>query len=385
MTGMCAIPVIVIEMSLCNLRLGRKPVSDLQDKEMTFQKVLDEHRSGNVMRFDNFTKVVKSIKVAKSMKKVRWGILSTARINRRLIPELHASDRSDLIAVASRDLKQAQDYADLWGIPRAYGQYDDLLADKDIDVVYISLPNDLHAAWTVRALRAGKYVLCEKPLCLNEQEFHEISQASRETGRTVMEAFMYIHHPQTALFKSILDEGTIGKVIALYSEFAATFNRPADNYRMSSDKGGGALWDIGVYPVSFFHYVDRSEVINVASKARVVNDIDMSFWGRLDFASGISGQFFVSFEAAYSTRTSIIGTQGRLDISHPYNATSECKAFLTLPNEVKQLMLPQTALYAGEIENMNDVVLGTDAVRFSLEDSKEVLETILILRESAGM
>ncbi|HLF65841.1 MAG TPA: Gfo/Idh/MocA family oxidoreductase [Saprospiraceae bacterium] len=319
------------------------------------------------------------------MRKVRWGILSTARINRRLIPELHASERCQLIAVASRDLRQAKDYAEIWNIPRPYGNYEALLADKDIDVVYISLPNDLHMTWTVRALHAGKHVLCEKPLCLSEDEFKKIALASEETGKSVMEAFMYMHHPQTAHFKKLIDEGEIGEVVSLYSEFASTFNRQSDNYRMSATKGGGALWDIGVYPVSFFRYLISSPVLQVNAKARIEGGIDKSFWGRIDFATDITGQFYVSFESIYSTRTSIMGTTGRLDISHPYNAISECKASLTKEDEVREIILPQASLYAGEVENMNDVVLRNETPRFTIDDSAKVLELILVLRKDAGM
>jgi hypothetical protein len=116
-----------------------------------------------------------------------------------------------------------------------------------------------------------------------------------------------------------------------------------------------------------------------------MNGIDMSFWGRMDFESGVSGQFVASFESVYSTKTSIMGTEGRLDITHPYNAISECKAFLTKREEVKEINLPQAALYAGEVENMNEVVLDTRAPRFSLDDSKKVLEAVLMLRKAAGL
>jgi predicted dehydrogenase len=319
------------------------------------------------------------------MRKVRWGILSTARINRRIIPELHASERSELVAVASRDLQQAKDYAALWSIPEVYGNYAALLENKSIDIVYVSLPNDLHTEWSIRALYSGKHVLCEKPLCLSKEELDKIAFASKETGKSVMEAFMYVHHPQTSLFKKLIDEGEIGEVVSLYSEFASTYNRPAGNYRMSAEKGGGALWDIGVYPVSFFRYLISSSVLKVSTKANIFEGIDKSFWGRIDFASGVSGQFFVSFESMYSTRTLIMGTTGRLDISHPYNAIDDCKAYLTKENEIIEINLPKAALYAGEVENMNDVVLGTGKQLFSLEESLKVLELILALREDAGL
>lgn len=319
------------------------------------------------------------------MKSIKWGILSTARINRRIIPELHASDRCEVWAVASRNLERAREYADEWNIPHAYGTYEALLTDPEIDIVYVSLPNDLHAVWTIQALHAGKYVLCEKPLCLTEEELEAIAQASEVTGKAVMEAFMYLHHPQTAFFKKLIDDGELGDVVSIYSEFAATYNRPSDNYRMSPSKGGGALWDIGVYPISFFHYLIPAKVDSVVGHARVENQIDMSFWGRIDFESGVSGQFFVSFESLYSTRTSILGTTGRLDITHPYNAIAECKAFLSKGEEVIELDLPRASLYAGEVENMNDIVLHNASPRFPLEESSKVLELVLALREDAGL
>jgi predicted dehydrogenase len=318
------------------------------------------------------------------MKTVRWGILSTARINRRIIPEIRAAEGSELVAVASRSLEAAKDYAAQWEIPVAYGSYEELLDDRSIDVIYISVPNDLHALWTIRALLAGKHVLCEKPLCLTSLEMQEIIRVSKETGFTVMEAFMYMHHPQTEFFKTIAHQ-EIGQIIALNSEFTATFSRSLDNYRMDADKGGGALWDIGVYPVSFFRHLISNEVVAVSAKARIQNGVDTSFWGRIDFERDISAQFVASFESVYSTRTSIMGTEGRLDLTHPYNATDECRAFLTRGEEMTELSLPKKPLYAGEIENMNAIARNEEKPVFSLNDSEEVLDLILQLRESAQL
>src|SRR5512139_211112 len=134
---------------------------------------------------------------------LRWGLLSTARINRALIPPLRASKRNELLAVGSRSEESAQTYARKWDIPRAHSTYEALLADPEIDVIYNSLPNHLHAEWTVKALQAGKHVLCEKPLALSLAEVDEIAQAARQTGRVVAEAFMYRHHPQTVKVKEM--------------------------------------------------------------------------------------------------------------------------------------------------------------------------------------
>ena len=313
-------------------------------------------------------------------KTVLWGILSTARINRRLIPELHASDRCALAGVASRDPERGRAYAGEWKIPRSYGSYEALLADPDIDVVYIPLPNDLHTPWVVRALESGKHVLCEKPLCLSAHELGIIRRVSAHTGKSVMEAFMYRHHPQTALFKQIVEDGLLGPLRAMYSEFAATINRPPDNYRMDAERGGGVLWDIGVYPISLFRYLDTSQVRGTAARATFEHGIDKNVWGRLDFASGVTAQFFASFESEYSTRTSIMGVKGRLDITHPFNGTHDCQAWITVDGKRTALSLPQASLYAGEIENMNDVVLQNRSPLFTLDNSWQVLEVVERIR-----
>lgn len=319
------------------------------------------------------------------MKQFRWGIISTARINRRLIPVIKASERGALIGVAGRNSARTQAYAKEWEIPKAYDGYTALVEDPDIDIIYISLPNDLHTEWTVRALNAGKHVLCEKPLCLTLDQLTRIRKAGEQSGRYVMEAFMYRHHPQTGLFKQIVESGEIGELVGLQSEFTAVFSRSEDNYRLFGERGGGALWDIGVYPVSFFHFLDTSDVQGVAGTAKLEGGIDRSFWGRMDFTSGVTGQFFVSFDSEYSTRTAIMGSSGRLDITHPYNATDECQARVTRGGKVRQLDLPKQALYSGEVEQMHDLADGLNTPVFTLDDSQRCLETILQLRSAAGM
>ena len=141
---------------------------------------------------------------------VRWGLLSTAQINRALIPPLRTSERNQLSAVASRSMEQAESYAREWDIPRAHGSYEALLEDPEVDVIYNPLPNHLHAEWTIKALRAGKHVLCEKPLVLSLREVDDIAQAAKDTGKIVAEAFMYRHHPQTLKVKEIVDSGVLG-------------------------------------------------------------------------------------------------------------------------------------------------------------------------------
>src|SRR6478672_12020348 len=143
---------------------------------------------------------------------VKWGILSTAHINRKVIPGAHASDKVELIAVASRDLERAEEYAREWKIDRAYGSYEALLEDDDVEAVYISLPNALHCEWSIRALEAGKHVLCEKPLSRHPDEVAEAFDTADRTGRLLSEAFMYRHNPQTKRLKELVDDGAIGEL-----------------------------------------------------------------------------------------------------------------------------------------------------------------------------
>ena len=173
-------------------------------------------------------------------KRLNWGLLSTAKINRALIKPLNASKRTRLLAVASRSISSAEAYAREWNIPRAHGSYEALLADPEIDVIYNSLPNHLHAEWTIKALRAGKHVLCEKPFALTLAEVDAMSQAAHETGKVLAEAFMYLHHAQTLKIKEIVESGVLGKLQLIKGAFTFTLTREG-NYRWMEEMGGGSI------------------------------------------------------------------------------------------------------------------------------------------------
>jgi len=312
--------------------------------------------------------------------KVNWGILSTAHINRKVIPAIHQSPRSELRAVASRDLNKAQVYAEHWSIPKAYGSYEELIDDCDIDVVYISLPNHLHREWIIRALNAGKHVLCEKPMCLTMDEFESIDLAVKSTGMRVMEGFMHLYHPQTQLWKSIIDSDTIGEIHSMRSCFTFNFDRDPDNYRWKPEYGGGALWDVGVYPVSLFQYLYNEVPVACISSSFEQNGIDYSTSALLSFEGGKAAQFFVSFRSSYSTDTVIHGSTGQLYISHPYSNADLCQAYIRRDDKVEYLDAPRQYLYAGEIEAMNDIVLHQKEPLVKFETSKNVLATVLKLK-----
>ena len=180
---------------------------------------------------------------------MKWGIISTADINRKVIPGAHASDKVDLVAVASRDQARAEEYAQQWEIPRAYGSYEALLADPEIEAVYISLPNTMHCEWSIRALEAGKHVLCEKPLSRHPDEVEAAFDTADRTGRLLSEAFMYRHNPQTKRLQQLVADGAIGELRLVRSVFSYSLY-DHDNIRLRTDVEGGALMDVGCYNVS---------------------------------------------------------------------------------------------------------------------------------------
>ena len=194
------------------------------------------------------------------MDTVRWGLLSTANINKALIPPIRVSKRGQLVAVASRSQATADAYAKKWEISLAFGSYEAMLESDKVDAVYISLPNHLHAEWTIRALQAGKHVLCEKPFAISLAEVDAMIAASRASGRALAEAFMYRHHPQTKLAGEWVRSGRLGEICVVRGVFnfglSEARRKPgALDVRLVPEYGGGCLWDVGVYPVSFAQFI----------------------------------------------------------------------------------------------------------------------------------
>ena len=201
------------------------------------------------------------------MANLRWGIIGPGRIAPRLVRALSESRRGELVAVASRNAERAEAFASEHAIGRSFDSYDALLRDPDVDVVYVALPNHLHAQWTVRALEAGKHVLCEKPLALSVPEVDEIIAASRRTGRTAVEGFMYLHHPQTIQALELARSGALGRLELVIGTFSFLLTQPNDP-RIDPQMGGGSLWDVGCYPVSLARTIAREEPESVNAFAR---------------------------------------------------------------------------------------------------------------------
>ena len=256
-----------------------------------------------------------------TQERVRWGLLSTARINERLIPAIRASARCELVAVGSHGGREkAQQYAAKWNIPRAHGSYESLLADPNVDAVYISLPNALHAEWAVKAAEAKKHILCEKPLALTVAEVDRMAQAAERHGVVLQEAVMMRYHPQTIELRKRLADGVIGDVRLIRGVFTFTLARPGD-IRLDPALGGGSIWDLGSYPVSFMRTMLRADPVEVHGWKTTGNKgsgVDLSFSGQMRFAGGTLTQFFSSFEAVPQADVDLIGSAGRIHLDLPY-------------------------------------------------------------------
>ncbi len=314
---------------------------------------------------------------------LRWGLLSTANINRALITPLRASQRNKLVAVASRSPETARAYAGQWKIPQAFGSYEEMLASPDVDVVYVSLPNSLHAEWSIRALRAGKHVLCEKPIAIRLEEMDAMIATARETGKVLAEAFMYRHHPQTLQVKQLLESGAIGKVLLVNGAFTFKLENPGD-VRLAPELGGGSVWDVGCYPLSYTRAMLGEEPQEVfAWQVQASSGVDMSLTGQLRFPSGALAQVSSSFASPEYTQMTFLGETGSLVVPRPFGPETNEKIVLRRGDEEEILTVPGEELYLGEVEDLADAVLLGKPQRVSLADSRANTAVLLALLESA--
>jgi len=314
---------------------------------------------------------------------LHWGLLSTARINRALIPPLRASARSELVAVASRSIEKAEAYAKQWNIPRAFGSYEAMLADPDIDVIYNPLPNRLHAEWTIKAAQAGKHVLCEKPLAVTVDEVDAVRAAAEQAGVVVAEAFMYRHHPQTLKIKELVDSGAIGRLRLVRGSFTFNLAREAD-VRLDPALSGGSIWDVGCYPIGYARFVVGAEPIEVFGW-RVIGStgVDEVFAGQMRFLSDVYAQFDCGFRAPYRAHVEIVGSEGTISVPNPFKPGVDEQIHLTHDDDVQTVTIPGQELYLGEVEDMADAILLGKAPRVSLTDSRGNVASIAALLRSA--
>lgn len=315
---------------------------------------------------------------------LRWGILGTARINRRVIPAMRAARRSEVAAVASRERARAEVYATEWSIPRAVAGYQALLDDPSIDAVYIPLPNTDHVPWTLAAIAAGKHVLCEKPLALDPSEIDRIAAAAAAAHVVVEEGFMYRHEPMTARVVGLVNDGAIGTVRAVVSGFTFALE-PGSNIRMNPSLGGGALWDVGGYPVSYAQLIVGHEPKLVFGTAHWhASGVDDEFMGMLRFGEGATANVYCGFRAAYRTWLEVLGSEGGLTVPNPFRPG---------PNEVLELerngalesiaVAGSPEIFVREIEDFEASVLDGAPPVVSLAESRRTAATLAALHAAA--
>ncbi len=311
-----------------------------------------------------------------SAKKLRWGIVSTAKIAvEKVIPGLLRSERCDVQAIASRALDQAQAAAQKLRIPKAYGSYDALLADPDIDVIYNPLPNHLHVPVTLQAAAAGKHVLCEKPIALDTDDALKLRAAGDHVR--IMEAFMVRFHPQWLRARELVREGAIGPVQAIQVYFSY-FNNDAANIRNVVAYGGGAALDIGCYPIVVARFIFEAEPLRVISliDRDPTSGVDRLTSGLLDFGGGRRLDFTAGTQSVPYQRVQIIGSKGRIEVQIPFNApqVAETRIFLDDGSKldgaaIRTEILPSCDQYALEGDAFVRMILGESDAPYGVEDA----------------
>lgn len=320
------------------------------------------------------------------MSTLRWGLISTANINRRLIPAIRASERGELTAVCSRTQQSADRYAKEWNIPHAFGSYQEMLDSDTVDVVYNSLPNHLHAEWSIKAMEAGKHVLCEKPFAITLDEVDEMTAVSDKTGCRLAEAFMYRHHPQTKIVGDLVRSGRLGQIRLVRSTFDATMNDPS-NVRYNPDWGGGALWDVGIYPISYCQYIMGEAPQTVyGSQWLGHTGVDIHFYGQMAFSQDRYAQISCSFAAPFHIESEIFGSKGRLVSTRPFISMEHGRQLTFYPENgsPQEIPVPEKELYLGEVEDMHAAILDGQPNYLSLAETRNHVRTALALYESAA-
>ena len=327
------------------------------------------------------------------MRKIQWGILSTANIGiKRVIPAILSGERGAIAAIASRDAARAAEIAARFAIPRSHGSYQALLNDPAVDAIYNPLPNHLHVEWTVKALHAGKHVLCEKPLGLNAPETQAIIDARDRSRKQVIEAFMVRHHPQWHRVRALVRAGRIGEVRCIQSAFLFTMLDP-NNVRNRAELGGGALYDVGCYPLVTARYIFGAEPTRlIALLDRHANlGVDTLTSGLLEFPGGGQLLFSSAFRAAAYQRVTILGSDGRIDMPVPFTPAKDLACRIIIDSgksldgasaEIEDF--PAVDQYALQCDAAAAVFLGETPQEFPIEDGVATMRCIDALYRSAA-
>lgn len=322
---------------------------------------------------------------------LRWGILGTARIARtQVIPAMQQSGNHRIVAIASRDEDRGAEAARSLAIPRSYGSYEALLSDPDVDVVYNALPNHLHVPWSIKAVDAGKHVLCEKPVALNAAEARILLDAQRRTGKQVAEAFMVRSHPQWLKARELVSTGRIGELSLITGHFSYNRRDPSD-VRSRVEYGGGVLLDIGCYPIMLSRWLFQSEPVSVI--ALIERDpelhVDRLTSGLLRFPNG-QAAFTCAGQLALHQSMQLYGTKGRIQVEIPFNPPHDLPSRVMVDDGrdltgggVSIIELPAVNQFLLQADRFADAIHGRGGVPMSLEDSVANMAVIDALFRSA--
>jgi xylose dehydrogenase (NAD/NADP) len=311
---------------------------------------------------------------------LRLGFLSTARINLEILEDL--PERVEAVAVASRDAARADAYAREHGLARAHGAYEALLADPEVDAIYIPLPNGLHHEWTMRSLRAGKHVLAEKPYSRRPAEVEEAFDLADESGLVLMEAFMYRHHPQTRVAADLVAGGAVGTLRTIRS--SSGFLLRAGDVRLDPELDGGALMDVGCYCVSASRLLAGEPEHVYGEQVVGETGVDLAFHGTLRFPGDVVAQFDCSFVQARGQRLTAVGDEGELVVETPFRPDWGGDVLLLRDDETTRVDVPDARMFELELENFAAAIAGEAPPRLGRADALGQARAIEALYRSAA-
>jgi xylose dehydrogenase (NAD/NADP) len=314
---------------------------------------------------------------------VAWGLLSTARINGKILAAARESDEAEVVAVASRERARAERFARERGIPRAHGSYEELLADPAVEAIYNPLPNSLHVPWTLRALEAGKHVLCEKPFSRRAADVEEAFALADRQGRVLSEAFMYRHHPQTKRVAELVREGgAVGRLRAIRAVFSFGLT-DRTNIRLDAELDGGALMDVGAYCVNGSRLLGGEPERVFGEQTVIETGVDIAFHGTMRFPGDVVSQFEASFAAPVRQRLEAIGEEGALVVEAPWRVDWGGDVLLARDGRVERIEIPEASSYRLELEDMAAAIRGEKKPLLGRQDALGQARSIEALYRSA--
>jgi D-xylose 1-dehydrogenase (NADP+, D-xylono-1,5-lactone-forming) len=317
---------------------------------------------------------------------VKWGLLSTALINEAILRGAAETEAADVIAVASRDEARARSYADEHEIERSYGSYEGLLADPDVEAVYISLPNSLHVEWTLNALEAGKHVLVEKPFSKHPDQVEEAFDSADAAGLVLSEGFMWRHHPQTRRLVELIDAGVAGRVRVVRTTFSFDLatERGTGDTRFDPALDGGALMDVGCYCISGLRLVAGEPERARGEQVIGPSGVDVVFTGALAFADGVLGHFDCGFVVPRRAALEVVGEEATILVPDPFTPRTTVIEVLRPDAEPEQIPIEPANSYRLELENVSAAIRGEGPLLLGREDAVGQARTIAALYDSAA-